>query len=520
MRQIFRDRERMEKIINDTVAKDLDTYDEAMGSFMRIIGNGKADNCVVIGIDVTKQMTDKQMEELDESFHLIEGRFEDLTERKEENPVILSLEKAKSLNVKINDTLRGRYTNIFGQKQSARFTVVGIMKNDNIFMQGVIFTQYTNLKNLLSLKNYECGNYQVTILNPRKNAAIVADRIHAALKPGPAFIYGTITIGGKSETVTVLPYLNDDDSKALIKNSFTLSAGDYDAVLTKDGAMISQTLASAIGVGAGDSTKVFFKPKFATDMAALPVVIKGVFKDDSITGQKVIYINENAFYKYFYENIPDLKNDTAAAFIPGDDAPFKKSLGNEWILLPRTKTTDDFTKKMNSVSKLKTKATSIDVNSMYETASDVLKLEGALNLITFGAVLVLFFIILIGVVNTLRMTIRERTREIGTIRAIGMQKRDVKLIFIFETASLTIIASLIGTVLSFIIMGILSVVSFNIGDNPIGILLVNKHLHFLPTVGDVISNNLLILIIAVVTAYFPAKRAANLSSAEALRHYE
>ncbi len=188
--------------------------------------------------------------------------------------------------------------------------------------------------------------------------------------------------------------------------------------------------------------------------------------------------------------------------------------------MPRTKTTDDFTKKMNSVSKLKTKATSIDVNSMYETASDVLKLEGALNLITFGAVLVLFFIILIGVVNTLRMTIRERTREIGTIRAIGMQKRDVKLIFIFETASLTIIASLIGTVLSFIIMGILSVVSFNIGDNPIGILLVNKHLHFLPTVGDVISNNLLILIIAVVTAYFPAKRAANLSSAEALRHYE
>ena len=66
-------------------------------------------------------------------------------------------------------------------------------------------------------------------------------------------------------------------------------------------------------------------------------------------------------------------------------------------------------------------------------ASEVLKLEQVLNLITIIAVLILFFIILIGVVNTLRMTIRERTREIGTIRAIGMQKKDVRNVFILES---------------------------------------------------------------------------------------
>ena len=125
---------------------------------------------------------------------------------------------------------------------------------------------------------------------------------------------------------------------------------------------------------------------------------------------------------------------------------------------------------------------------MYETASDVLKLEGALNLITIVAVLILFFIIVLGVINTLRMSIRERTREIGTIRAIGMQKKDVRSIFILETVSLTFISAISGTIFAFIVMGLLSLVKFHVVDNPMGILLLNQSLHFVPTVSGIISE--------------------------------
>jgi len=143
-----------------------------------------------------------------------------------------------------------------------------------------------------------------------------------------------------------------------------------------------------------------------------------------------------------------------------------------------------------------------------------------LNIITISAVLILFFIILIGVVNTLRMTIKERTREIGTIRAIGMQKRDVWGIFMIETSLLSLFASIAGTLFAFILMGLLSLITFNVTDNPLGILLVSKHLYFLPSFWNVVFNITLILFITMITAYFPARRAANLSSAEALRHYE
>jgi putative ABC transport system permease protein len=156
---------------------------------------------------------------------------------------------------------------------------------------------------------------------------------------------------------------------------------------------------------------------------------------------------------------------------------------------------------------------------MYESADFILKLEAALNLVALIAVLILFFIILIGVLNTLRMTIRERTREIGTIRAIGMQKTDVKYLFITETVLLTAIACVCGILMAFFMMWILSRFTINT-DSVLSILLVDRRLYFLPTVSSITRDFFIILIMAAVTAYFPAKRASNLSAVEALRHFE
>jgi len=206
--------------------------------------------------------------------------------------------------------------------------------------------------------------------------------------------------------------------------------------------------------------------------------------------------------------------------VPGKDHPAWSFLSPEWILLPRTATTADLQKKMTDMGKKKWHSTMIDVGTMYETAEQILKLQGVMNLITLAAVLVLFFIILIGVINTLRMTIRERTREIGTVRAIGMQRRDVLYMFVLETLLLAFFAALAGGVLALLTMGALSQIPMNLEDNPMGMFLVNSRLYFAPTAGGVVGNVLLILILAGVTAYFPARRAARLAPGAALRHVE
>ena len=156
---------------------------------------------------------------------------------------------------------------------------------------------------------------------------------------------------------------------------------------------------------------------------------------------------------------------------------------------------------------------------MYEMASMIIKLEYALNLITLVAVLILFFIIQVGVVNTLRMTIKERTREIGTMRAIGMPRQDVRTQFLLETFFLSSAACVVGVGLAFLGMALLSRITFDLEGNPLGMLFVKGHLHFLPTFAGTALYVVLILLIAAVTAWFPARRAAKLSPSEALRHF-
>jgi ABC-type antimicrobial peptide transport system permease subunit len=56
--------------------------------------------------------------------------------------------------------------------------------------------------------------------------------------------------------------------------------------------------------------------------------------------------------------------------------------------------------------------------------------------------------------------------------------------------------------------------------NPLSMLLVDRHLHFMPTAAGIIGDIVLILAIATATAFFPSRRAANLHPSAALRHYE
>lgn len=517
--QIFRDKERLLKIVEANLT-DVTDYDEAAGVFLRAIGNGKSDNLVMVGIDMTKKYTKEQMDEFNDSFLMVEGKFSDLNDRQYYNPVIITKEKAEALNLKMHDVFNVRFRNIYGQNQSAKLTVAGIMSNSNIFMQGLLFISILDIRTLMGYKAHETASIHLTVKNARENAVKVADRLYKALEPKEAFIYADADFRQKTQKATLLPFMQDDDSKKLISGHFSLQSGNMENVLSKDGLMISDKLAKQLGISVGDKIHFTYQQKFEKEKAVFSPKVKGIFKATEQTGEATVYIQESLFYKQYTEFLPDQQAFINLAFLPNPGASFYKALGKEWVLLNRSATTEEWRKKMNEVARLKIKAPTIDVTSMYETASAILNLEYALNTITIVGVIVLFFIILIGVVNTLRMTIKERTREIGTIRAIGMQQKDVQKIFVLETALLTFFSALAGTLLAFIVMWLMSLFSFNVIDNPLGILLVKQHLYFLPKAGVIIAIIAVIILLAVMTSFFPAYKASKKSAAEALRHYE
>ncbi|OGS34499.1 MAG: hypothetical protein A2293_05575 [Elusimicrobia bacterium RIFOXYB2_FULL_49_7] len=515
-REVCRDRDRMISVIRQSDGETILDIDESIGTFAKAIGNGSADNIILVAVDLSKSVDAKKIKETEESFKMVEGSFYDLRRTDIENAAILSEEKARYLNVKTNDVIRIRFRNIYGQDQAARLTVVGIMKNSNIFMQPVVFSEMANVRHVMGFRPWETGNINVVLKNPKKDAVALANRIHEKLAPGRAVISGTLNHAGKSDPVAVAGYRSDVESLAKVAAILKPAGG---AEVKKDGAFVSAKLAKRMGINTGSRVLVSYPNKFDDNSSVFPMNITGIFNGD--INDNLIIVNETDFYNAYYDNLPRLPDGNAATeFSPAETHPLSPLLTTEWVLLKRTANTDELKKKYQDMGKQKWKATLVDVRTMYESASDILKLEGVLNIITFSAVLVLFFIILIGVINTLRMTIRERTREIGTIRAIGMQKSDVRAIFILESFFLTLISCLTGIALAFIVMRLLSLIPLEMQDNPMGMLLIQNRLHFVPSFAGIVFNLLLILCLAVVTAYFPARRAADFSPANALRHYE
>jgi putative ABC transport system permease protein len=150
----------------------------------------------------------------------------------------------------------------------------------------------------------------------------------------------------------------------------------------------------------------------------------------------------------------------------------------------------------------------------------IINLQYVLNFIAMAAILILFIVILIGIVNTLRMTIRERTREIGTNRAIGMLRNDVVNSFVGEILLLAIISCTVGLLAAFSLMELFSLVQFNLEDNPLSILFIDGHLHFVPRISLILLSFYVISAICFCVAFFPSRKASRMSVAGALRHYE
>ncbi|HAR64272.1 MAG: hypothetical protein DKM50_02315 [Candidatus Margulisiibacteriota bacterium] len=505
---IMRDKDRFLKIINENV-KDIKRIEESLSIFTKAIGNGKSDNVVLVGVNPDKEFYG--------FFKAISGKSTDFMDESIRNPVIISAEKAKSLNVKLHDVLRVRLQNVYGQQQTDVLTIVAVVKSENMFMDMAIYLSRKNLKQLVGLKPYETGSLQIILNNP-KIAIEQANSLYKKLTPGVAAIYGELKYKDTSVPATTLAFYRNDASLAVITKNIVFVSGDVKEALGKEGVILSGKLAASLKLSVGDTFDSVYKNKYEGGYTTNNYTVKAIYTVlPTILPDNVLLLSDKLFYKTYYRNLPpDASNEV---YQPPTSNLVYAALGKEWNLLKRTSNSDEYMKKMKSIIEDKSAVAVMDVRTMYETASSVLQMEKVLNLITLTAVMVLFFIILIGVVNTLRMTIRERTREIGTLRAIGMQKPDVRNSFIVETLLLTFMASIVGIVAAFIVMGLTHFITFNT-VTALNILLVNKHLHFVPSVFGILFNMLLILVIAGLTSYFPARRAASLSAAHALRHFE
>lgn len=519
-KSVFHDGNQIIDIINKNIPA-VTFIRENVRVFCRVMGNGRSDNVVLTAIDITAEKAKGDLRDVSRNFRIIAGSFENLKRTDVGHPTLVSKEKARYLNISMGDIINVKFQDLYGQSQCAQLTVAGIFTPVNTFMSMPIFLEAANLKKMLGYNSHDIAQLSIMVKNPKKNAGIFADKLHTLLEPRPGIIYGELTSTlGVSDSAAVLGMKVDSAARVTLLAGLPLVSGDTAAAFGPDGTVLSSALAASLKVTVGDTCRLTYAAKYDSAVGSMELIIRGIADARLPAGVKAAFINDNQFYTAYYGIWPADAHARLSALVPDKANPLYGALAPEWLLLKRARTTAETRNQYKHMSRIHTRAVRLDVRSMYESASLVVNLEAALKLITFSAVLTLFFIVLIGVVNSLRMSIRERTREIGTLRALGMQRRDVRNCFIYETFFLAFFACLIGTATSFLLMWLLSSFPINDSESPLSILMIDNRLYFAPTMWSVVACNAIIIGIAAMTAWFPARRAANLSSAAALRHYE
>ncbi len=134
--------------------------------------------------------------------------------------------------------------------------------------------------------------------------------------------------------------------------------------------------------------------------------------------------------------------------------------------------------------------------------------------LVFVLLLILALITAVSVLNTMLMSVRERTREIGTMMALGIKKRGLLSLFLTESFVLSLISSSVG-----LLVGLSLVFWFQNRGIVEGLVLVlEKKLFPVPEVLPAVFSFLWILVTGTVGGWYPAHKAANLDPITALRH--
>lgn len=179
----------------------------------------------------------------------------------------------------------------------------------------------------------------------------------------------------------------------------------------------------------------------------------------------------------------------------------------------------DFTEANRHATQLRKEFPDLHVTGWGDAAPELKYTYEMTDLMMYIVMIIIIIALVFSIINTMLMAVLERTRELGMLRAVGMNKSRVFSMVLFETIFLTMVGTPVGLFLSWLTISYYNSTGINLAAFAEGMNAYGLSTVIYPTLPPVYYLNitLLIALAALLSAMYPAWKTLQLNPVEAIR---
>lgn len=170
-------------------------------------------------------------------------------------------------------------------------------------------------------------------------------------------------------------------------------------------------------------------------------------------------------------------------------------------------------------AQLKERYPGLMVEAWYDLSPELRYLNQMMNVFLYIFMGIIMMALAFGLVNTMLMAVLERSRELGMLMAIGMNKRKLFLMIVSETVMLALTGAVIGMILAFFSILLAGRYGIDLSMVEQGMASFGMSAVLYPS-GDISyypGIALMVVLFSVLAAVYPARKALKLNPSEAIR---
>ncbi len=281
---------------------------------------------------------------------------------------------------------------------------------------------------------------------------------------------------GSDDLFAIIYGLDPDDVPELLK----LEAGDYSR--GDAGCLVGSTFAKDNNVKVGSRIAVGTDGNKGTLRVTGIIEERGMAFDVSTDSAIVVTQNwfENAYNRNDYDKV-----------------------------VVKVKNLDDITAVKDAIEKqMNRRDETVDVMDTRKVMESIFEAFGQITTFVSAIGGISMLVAGVSILNIMMMSVTERVKEIGIMRSIGAQRREVMSMFLYEAVILGVVGSVIGGVMS--LLGGYAISSL--------MLQTTKYLFVGSSLIHIVYGMTFGIVICIICGIYPAWRAANLNPIDALRH--